>query len=140
MVGIIITGHGNFATGLKSVIDLVVGEQEGIVAVDFTKEDSIETLRNKLQLAVKELGCGEYVFFTDIPGGSPFKTSVEISIDRGNSEVLSGCNIPMIIEILFDRFDISAKELKDKSLEIGKKQMLAFEYQKRKVEEINEGI
>ena len=38
MVGIIVTGHGRFASGLTSSIDLIAGPQEKYVAVNFEQE------------------------------------------------------------------------------------------------------
>ena len=35
MVGIIITGHCNFATGIASAVKLVAGQQKNLEAVDF---------------------------------------------------------------------------------------------------------
>ena len=35
MVGIIITGHSNFATGIVSAVRLVAGEQKNLEVVDF---------------------------------------------------------------------------------------------------------
>lgn len=37
MVGVIVTGHGNFATGILSSLKLISGEQQHIVGVDFTQ-------------------------------------------------------------------------------------------------------
>lgn len=35
MVGIIITGHSNFATGIASAVKLVAGQQKNLEAVGF---------------------------------------------------------------------------------------------------------
>ena len=42
MIGLIVTGHGNFATGITSSLRLIVGEISDYEAVDFLPEDSIE--------------------------------------------------------------------------------------------------
>lgn len=141
MVGIIIAGHGNFATGFKSVINLVVGNQEYVEAVDFLESHSTEDLKNNLKAAMNNIDVDGYLFFTDIPGGSPFKKSVELSLEHENSEVIAGSNISMIMEILFDRFDNNPKELMEKAIEVGKSQILSFSMNKKskKVEE-SDGI
>ncbi len=38
MIGIIVTGHGRFAQGLKSAIEVIAGEQRKFIAVNFEKE------------------------------------------------------------------------------------------------------
>ena len=48
MIGLIVTGHGHFATGLTSSIDLIAGPQDNYVAVDFDGEGT-EKLENDLK-------------------------------------------------------------------------------------------
>ena len=77
MRGIIVTGHGNFATGISSSVQLIAGEQEYYKAVDFGSEDTPDMLKNNLRAAIEQLAdCSEIIIFTDLIGGSPFKTSV----------------------------------------------------------------
>lgn len=127
MTGIIITGHGKFADGIKSVIKLVVGKEKGIEYVNFTEDKSTDDLKNDLEAAVKRLECENYLFFTDLAGGSPFKKAVEISLEGTNAEVIAGTNIPMLMEILFKVDILELEELKNKAIEIGRKQILNFE-------------
>ena len=43
MVGIVLTGHGRFAAGLKSALDLIAGPQEAFKVVNFEHEvDELE--------------------------------------------------------------------------------------------------
>ncbi len=37
---IIITGHGNFASGIYSSLELISSPKENVLVVDFLKEDS----------------------------------------------------------------------------------------------------
>lgn len=134
MTGIIISGHGRFADGIKSVIELVVGKTEGIEYVNFTEDKSTDDLRKDLKAAVKKLACEDYLFFTDLAGGSPFKTAVEISLEGEKAEVIAGTNIPMLMEIIFKVDLLELDELKDKALEIGRKQIVNFEMKSKKVE------
>ncbi|SFL18063.1 PTS galactosamine/N-acetylgalactosamine transporter subunit IIA [Halanaerobium salsuginis] len=127
MTGIIISGHGHFAAGINSVIELVVGKQDKIGVVNFLESDSTDLLYKKLTSQVKELDCDSYLIFTDLPGGSPFKESVKLSLEIENCEVITGTNVPMILEIIFKLEDLSLTDLKNQALKIGKKQILAFE-------------
>ncbi|MTI66843.1 MAG: PTS sugar transporter subunit IIA [Firmicutes bacterium] len=141
MVGIILVGHGKFATGLKSSIDLIVGEQKNFKTVDFLKTDSVDDLKNNIKNALDSLDTSDGVlFFTDVVGGSPFKTSVLLSNELKNSEVISGTNLPAIVEILFEREIASVKDLKDKAIENGKNGLQFFKPKKKKKVESNNGI
>lgn len=127
MTGIIITGHGKFADGIKSVIKVVVGKEDGIEYINFTEDKSTDGLKKDLQEAVQKLECDDYLFFTDLAGGSPFKKAVEISLEGIDAEVIAGTNIPMLMEILFKIDLLELEELKNKAIEIGKKQIVNFE-------------
>lgn len=62
MVGIIITGHSNFATGIVSAVRLVAGEQKNLEVVDFYDTYSTEELRTKLIEALDRLdGCKDII-------------------------------------------------------------------------------
>ena len=82
MVGLLITGHGHFATGLGSSLRLITGNTENIEYVDFEADHSTQTLAHNLA------------------GGSPFKTAVECKFARADQkiEVIAGSNLPMLIE------------------------------------------
>ena len=53
MIGIILTGHGNFATGMMSSVKLIAGTPEHFKAVDFPEGDSTENLAKNLAYKVK---------------------------------------------------------------------------------------
>ena len=54
MIGLLITGHGQFATGLKSSLELITGITEHIKYVDFPG-DSTEVLAAEQNKALDEL-------------------------------------------------------------------------------------
>lgn len=127
MIGLIVTGHGNFATGLLSALDLIAGKQEKLKAVDFKVEDSIEVLEKNLRKAEMDLGeCEGILYLTDLAGGSPFKAAVLLSENK-NSKVIAGANLGMLLEISLCRGSANLKELKKNALEAGKNAIVAYE-------------
>ena len=82
MIGIVVTGHGHFASGLTSSVELIGGKPEHYHAVDFVQEDSTDDLEKKLEAAFASLkDCTDGILvFTDLVGGSPFKVSVELAM------------------------------------------------------------
>ena len=63
MVGIIVTGHGRFASGLTSSIDLIAGPQEKYVAVNFEQE--VDQLTADLTNAIESLqDCDGIIVFS----------------------------------------------------------------------------
>ena len=130
MIGIIVTGHGNFGSGLTSSVNLIAGEQEAYKYVDFIQEFSVDDLARELTKAMDELKeCEGIVVFSDLPGGSPFKTAVEIGHPRGNVVVLGGTNLPMLVEISMARkFMDDLEGLVNMAINTGKDQVVRYEF------------
>lgn len=112
MIGLIITGHGKFASGLMSAVEVIAGKQQNVQAIDFLVEDSSEGLWEKISQAAKEMKVDGILFLTDISGGTPFNTSVLISKKlEFPCHILSGTNMPLIIEAVFSRDAMSLDDL-----------------------------
>ena len=54
MIGVIITGHANFALGMMSAIKLVFGNPENLKIVNFKDDETVETLENNIKTAIHE--------------------------------------------------------------------------------------
>lgn len=142
MIGIIVTGHGNFATGLTSSLELIAGPQENYEVVDFVEEDGVEQLSAKLNVALDALSDTDGILvLSDLAGGSPFKTAVVCSIDRPNVEVIAGVNLPLLIEAsLTKAFQEDVQSFAQSLLLTGKDQILKFELEEKEEVEIEDGI
>ena len=68
MIGFIIIGHGEFATGIYSACKLVDKTYSNVKAIDFLDKDSnYDELENKIKLALSELTCyKDIIVFCDI--------------------------------------------------------------------------
>ncbi len=145
MIGFLLTGHGHFGTGMFSALQLVTGARDFVQAVDFEEGHSIETLAANLDKAMDALAdCDGILVFSDLPGGSPFKTAVECAQSRpeGFVEVLAGSNLPMMVEgfTMMEDYD-SALELAKELLETGRDAVLRFALVERAPqEEAEDGI
>lgn len=134
MIGILVTGHGHFASGLSSSLDLIAGTPENYEAVDFLASDSTETLSAKLKEALARLsGCTEgIVVFTDLAGGSPFKVAAELSVQQPQPPivVVSGTSLGMLAEANMSRTftESTVQEFADQIVELGKTLPMRFEY------------
>lgn len=61
MVGIIVTGHGNFASGITSALELIAGPQDAYAALDFTSLSGTEELEKGMASALESLRSREDV-------------------------------------------------------------------------------
>ncbi len=131
MKGIIVTGHGNFASGIESTMRLIMGEQEKTVFIDFKEGMTNIELSENIEKVVKEIGEKGVLIFTDILGGTPFNEAAMISTKYSNVHVFAGLNMAMLFEALDyreDKIDI------DRILEESKNGMGIFKI----VEELSE--
>ena len=144
MIGLIVTGHGHFADGLHTSAKMIAGENENVKYVNFEDGMSTETLAEKLSAAYNELAaCDGIVVLSDLPGGSPFKTAVEVSMLHPDKkiEVLAGTNLPMIVTgVTMIDFEEDPAALAEELLTTGKEFMVRFELAVRAEEEEEDGI
>lgn len=94
----IITGHGNFATGLTSSVKLITGLEKALMAVDFEESMGSEDLKEKLTKEIESDQEETVVIFTDIAGGTPFNQSVLLRNGNDNIEIVAGTNLPILVE------------------------------------------
>lgn len=123
---IVISGHGNYAAGIRSTLELLAGKNDDLFYVDFTAEDTDLTLKEKLSAIVEENKDSEILFVCDLLGGTPFKVAAEISNPSDRMELVAGCNVGGILEMVFSKDAYSIGELADKMVEQSKKSTLRF--------------
>ena len=64
-----------------------------------------------------------------------------LSSELENIEVISGTNVPMLLEILFDRAEGAIADVKERAIDTGKKQILSFEVESsEQTNDYEEGI
>lgn len=143
MRGLIISGHGNFASGLRTSLKLIAGEQENIQYVDFEETDTTDTLKEKYYNALKKLdNCDEILALSDLAGGSPFKTLVEVKTEiEKPMEVIGGTNLPMVLEIAMSKDIVESLDaLSDMAVDVAKNGVIKFEFILHEDIECEEGI
>lgn len=144
MVGLLITGHGHFATGLGSSLRLITGNTENIEYVNFEADHSTETLAHNLNQALDKLkSCDGVLVLSDLAGGSPFKTAVECKFARPDQkiEVIAGFNLPMLIEgsMSMSIYE-DPLEMAEALIPTGKDYIIRFELTEHKDETEEDGI
>ncbi|AIF53492.1 PTS sugar transporter subunit IIA [Pelosinus sp. UFO1] len=138
---IVITGHGNYATGLKSSIELLAGQNGDLYYLDLMVNDTDQMLKEQMTNVVKKNKGSSVLFICDILGGTPFKVSVEIANNSDHMEVVAGCNIGSILEGVFQKDKISVRELADSMVSSSKRTTVRFEtVNKNTVIDPEEGI
>ena len=142
MVGIIVTGHGYFATGLGSALQLITGITENVELVDFEMDYSTEVLKGNINAAIDRLShCKGILILCDLAGGSPFNNAVMCKVERSEYkiEVIAGTNLSMLIEgaSMMAAFEEPA-EMVEALTDTGKDYILHYEMTQK--EEVDDGI
>jgi PTS system N-acetylgalactosamine-specific IIA component len=129
MIGIIVTGHGSFATGMTSALKLIVGDLEDYESIDFASLDGVSDLERNLAGALDRLsGCDGVLVFCDLVGGSPFKTAVSLSVQRSDVRVVAGTNLGTLIETYMTRSAAKdVDELASQAVSTAKNQVVEFQ-------------
>ena len=142
MIGLLVTGHANFGSGMTSSVNLIAGEQEAYRYVDFLPTYSTEDLTRELTKALEELkDCEGVIIFTDLMGGTPFNVSAQIGHGKENIRIVAGTNLPMLVEIVMSRkFMHDLDGLVDSVLETGKEQVTKYEFKQVVQEASDDGI
>jgi PTS system mannose-specific IIB component len=105
-IAIIIGTHGTAAEQLLKTTEMLLGEQDNVAFIDFVPGENAETLIEKYNLKISELDTsGGVLFLVDTWGGSPFNAASRIAVDKENHEVVTGVNIPMLVETFMARDD-----------------------------------
>ena len=143
MIGIIVSGHGNFASGLLSTLKLIAGEQENVIGIDFIDGQGSDELKNNIKEAINNLD-DDILILTDLAGGSPFVNSVILKEEliNKNIAVISGSNMPMLLEIVLGRDNVDLKDLMKTAIEAGVNGINIFELKEEQLEDdnLNDGI
>ena len=124
MVGFVLTGHGQFSTGLATAIHMVAGDTPYFETVTFDNDEAA-TFSERLSKTIHEMrsACTGVVVFCDLLGGTPFNQSMMCAAEVDNVTVVCGTNLPMMIEALFTRMsndDATADELANIAISAGK--------------------
>lgn len=104
MIGFLLTGHGEFAPGLASALELVAGKQEAFRVVPFDVEKAAE-YPELLHTEIEQLReqTDAVLVFVDLLGGTPFNQAMINTQSINDVNVVTGTNLPMLIETLFTR-------------------------------------
>lgn len=123
----IITGHGNYATGFQSTIELLLGKNEDIYYIDFLLADNDITLKEKMSEVISQNPDSQILFICDILGGTPYKIAAEIANFNDRIELVVGCNIMSIIEGSFQKDNLALEDLANFIVESSKNTTMKFE-------------
>jgi len=122
MIGIVIVTHRQLGDALIEAAEFIMGSRpEALVSVSIDLNESADVLRGKIADGIKKVRSEDGVLIlTDMFGGTPSNLSYSF-LEEGHIEVISGVNLPMLIQAANTRGKMNLDELAVKLEEFGKK-------------------
>ncbi len=112
MIGIVVVTHSQLGEALIEAAEFIVGSRpEGVISVSIDLNQNVDKLREKVAAGIKKAGRGEGILIlTDMFGGTPSNISYSF-LEEGRVEVLSGVNLPILVQALNSRAKMGLSEL-----------------------------
>ncbi|MCD6578640.1 PTS sugar transporter subunit IIA [bacterium] len=98
-IKIFILTHGDLCNALSQVLRHMLGDSlsNEVISVPLKKDMSRDSYYELLNSMISN---EETIFFTDIPGGTPDIIAKMIVMKRERGTVISGVNLPMLINLI----------------------------------------
>ena len=126
--GIIVMGHGHFASGITSSLELIMGSQPDYEALDFPAESDKEDLKKRLNTVLERLERNDQIIIlADLFSGTPFNVAMEIVTEKPNLKLYYGLNLGMLMELISRRMFQGDAELSEGLIEVGQQQIGLFD-------------
>jgi PTS system mannose-specific IIA component len=110
MIGIVIVTHRQLGDALIGAAEFIIGNRpEAMESVSIDLSENADKLRTKIAQGIKKVeGQEGILILTDMFGGTPSNLSYSF-LEEGRIEVLSGVNLPILIQ---------AASLRDKDMKL----------------------
>ena len=126
---IILVGHGRLGLAFLDSISMIVGPQDEneIVGVEFSEDDSRDTLQERIEEHVKrfEGENNHLVICCDMQGGTPFNASYLLS-KKYPISIICGMNLPVLLEFVLMKDNYETKEQLVEIVEMARERLLVI--------------
>ncbi|QQZ59111.1 PTS mannose transporter subunit IID [Paenibacillus sonchi] len=127
MIGVIVGTHGRFSEELLRSTSMVYGQLENVVGVTFEPGESVNGLVDKFKIALGTIEWSDGVLFlVDLFGGSPYNAASRIAAGYENMDIVSGVNLPMVVDVLVSRSTEQLEDLVKLAIRAGQDSMKSF--------------
>ncbi len=100
MINLIVATHGKMSEETVNLTKMVLGESEQLDFVTFLPGEGPEDLIEKYKNIISKYKSEGTLFLVDLFGGSPYNAACRIVAETENTDVITGVNVPMLLEVL----------------------------------------
>lgn len=119
----LIATHGSFSAGVKSSLDMILGEMGNVFLIQAYLDGNTSFEKEIEELFAQLNENEELIIFSDILGGSVTNQLLPYAI-KPNVHLLSGFNLPLLIDVLLADINTPAEEVITEALVNAKAQMV----------------
>ena len=121
LVGGLVVTHGQLGQELVAAAETIVGEALPIAVVSIGWNDDVAGSQKKIEEAVGKVDKGKgVIILTDMFGGTPSNLALP-SLKKGELEIVTGVNLPMIIKVANQSSEDSLSDLATRVKQQGQK-------------------
>ena len=100
MINLIVAIHGKMSEETVNLTKMVLGESELLDFVTFVPGEGPEDLIEKYNNIISKYDSEGTLFLVDLFGGSPYNAACRVVAETENTDVITGVNVPMLLEVL----------------------------------------
>lgn len=100
MINLIVATHGKMSEETVNLTKMVLGESEQLDFITFLPGEGPEDLIEKYKNIISKYKSEGTLFLVDLFGGSPYNAACRIVAKTENTDVITGVNVPMLLEVL----------------------------------------
>jgi fructoselysine and glucoselysine-specific PTS system IIA component len=118
----LIATHGQFASGVKSSLEIIIGQTDNLFFIEAYVGEN-KGIESEMETILNGIGAGdELIVFTDLLGGSITNQVLRFTRNR-DLHVVSGFNLALLIEVVMADADTPAAEVIESAIANAKEQM-----------------
>lgn len=110
MIGLILVAHAGLSEAMLRSAEMIVGQIDNCEQVEVAPGESADHIMAKVVAAVDKVSADGAIIMTDLFGGTPSNMALSFLKD-GAIEVLTGFNLPMIIDFCSKRSKMEVPKL-----------------------------
>ena len=119
----LIATHGTFAGGIKSSLDIILGESETINLIEAYTETNKSLQEDIEEVMTQLIPEDELIVFTDLLGGSITNQILQFGL-RENIFIVAGINLPLLLDIMLADSETPINEVIENGIENAREQMV----------------
>ena len=110
MIGLVLVTHAGLATALKMSAEMILGSIECCATVEVAPDECADNIMARVVTAVEAVQADGAIIMTDLFGGTPSNMAMSF-LKEGCIEVVTGANLPMLMEFCSRRERLPVAEL-----------------------------